>query len=126
MEKDLKDGMENPVGDEQTAQKETRREFFSGLGKWSKIVIGAALLGELALSKDSEAKWGNHGGGGGGHKGGWHNGGWHNGGWHNGGWHNGGWHNGGWRNKWRNGGWWNGGWYNGGWYNYYGGSGSVE
>jgi hypothetical protein len=109
MDKDLKDKIESPADDERSAENESRREFFSGLGKWSKVVIGTALLGGLAVSGDADAMWRNH----------WGNGGWHNGGWRNK-WHNGGWWNGGWRNKWHNGGWWNGGWYNGGgWYNYY-------
>ncbi len=84
---------------------ESRREFFSSLGKWSKVVIAAVVLGEAVGAPEASSYWSN---------GGWHNGGWHNGGWHNGGWHNGGWWNGGWKNKWNN-----GGWYNGGWSNYY-------
>jgi hypothetical protein len=134
MHHDVKDDIEYPLDAHEMEKAETRREFFTGLGKWSKIVIGAALLGGMALPEDAPAKWSNSGGGkkhggwhnggwhnGGWHNGGWHNGGWHNGGWHNGGWHNGGWHNGGWKNKWHNGGWWNGGWknkwHNGGWHN---------
>jgi hypothetical protein len=117
MDKEMKDRLENTIDEEQVEQQETRREFFSGLGKWSKIIIGAALIGGLTLPKDSDARWGNHGGGGG-----WRNGGWRNGGWHNGGWRNGGWRNGGWYN----GGWWNGGWWNGGWSNFYGASRRVR
>jgi len=48
-----------------------RRAFLLGLKKWSKIVIGGALLGSALLNsgaeKDAEAGvWANRGGGGGG------------------------------------------------------------
>ncbi len=48
----------------------SRREFFAGLGKWSLVVIGAALGGSalLASERDAEAyggAWANRGGGGG-------------------------------------------------------------
>lgn len=86
-----------------------RRDFLVGLKKWSKIVIGGALLsGALADPKASAGAWINRRGGGGG----WGNGGliWGNGGivWGNGGliWGNGG------------GGWGNGG---GSWANRHGG-----
>ena len=86
-----------------------RRDFLIGLGRWSKAVIGAALLGGLALpGAEAEAGWANRRGGGG-----WANrrggGGWANGRYGQGGtWanRNGGWVNGGggtWAN--RNGGW---------------------
>lgn len=44
-----------------------RRDFLDGLGKWSKVVIGAAIFGSALLSADHEAKaaWANRGGGGG-------------------------------------------------------------
>ena len=69
----------------------SRRDFLVGLGKWSKIVIGLALLGgTLALPDDAAAaafSWNNGGTGVG-----WANGG--GGGWANrrggGGWANGG------------------------------------
>ena len=71
-----------------------RRDFLDGLGKWSKIVIGATVFGGALLSADHEAEaWVNRGGGGGwvnrGGGGGWVNrggGGWLNrggGGWAN-------------------------------------------
>jgi len=107
----------------------SRRDFLVGLGKWSKIVIGLALLGgTLAMPKNdvaAQTTWANRIGGGG-----WANryggGGWLNsggGGWLNGGgWINGG---GGWANRVGGGGWANrvggGGWANrrggGGWLN---------
>lgn len=95
-----------------------RRDFLDGLGKWSKIVIGAAVFGGALLSADEEADargaWVNRGGGGGG---GWVNRGGGGGGWVNragggGAWVNGG--GGGWIN--RGGGWINGG---GSWINRY-------
>jgi hypothetical protein len=49
-----------------------RREFFAGLGKWSLVVIGAALGGVSLLAAEQEAEaygraaWANRGGGGGG------------------------------------------------------------
>ncbi len=85
---------------ESDQKQESRREFFHSLGKWSKVVIAAVVLGETAGAAEAKPVW-------------------VNGGWHNGGWHNGGWHNGGWRNRWRNGGWYNTGWYDGGWTNRY-------
>ena len=109
----------------------SRRDFLVGLGKWSKIVIGLALVGgTLAMPENDAAAqttWANRIGGGG-----WANraggGGWANrrgaGGWLNGG--GGGWNNyggGGWANR---GG---GGWHNkggGGWANRRGGGGWVN
>jgi hypothetical protein len=49
----------------------SRREFFAGLGKWSLVVIGAALGGSALLVSEQEAEayggaWANRGGGGGG------------------------------------------------------------
>jgi hypothetical protein len=112
----------------------SRRDFLVGLGKWSKIVIGLALLGgTLALPENEAAaaafSWNNGGTGVG-----WANrrgGGWSNryggGGWANGG-YNPGWNNkggGGWNNRGGGGTWGNrvggGGWANrrggGGWLN---------
>ena len=102
----------------------SRRDFLVGLGKWSKIVIGLALLGgTLAMPENDAAArttWANGG------RGGWANrvggGGWANryggGGWANrggGGWNNRGgggtWGNrvggGGWANRRGGGGWGN-------------------
>ena len=107
----------------------SRRDFLVGLGKWSKIVIGLALLGGTLTMPENDAAarttWANGG------RGGWANrvggGGWANryggGGWANRG--GGGWANGGFNPGWNNvggGGWHNhggGGWANrrGGWYN---------
>jgi hypothetical protein len=106
----------------------SRRDFLVGLGKWSKIVIGLALLGgTLAIPENDAAaaafSWNNGGTGVGwaNHGGGWANryggGGWGNiggGGWGNrggGGWGNrggGGWGNrggGSWANRRGGGGW---------------------
>jgi hypothetical protein len=116
----------------------SRRDFLVGLGKWSKIVIGLALLGGTLAMPENDATaqttWANGGRGGWANRyggGGWANrggGGWANGGF-NPGWNNvggGGWHNhggGGWHNKGGGGAWANraggGGWANrrGGWYN---------
>ncbi len=57
------------------------REFFAGLGKWSLVVIGAALGGSALLTPERDANgaaWANRGGGGawanrGGGGGGWAN-----------------------------------------------------
>jgi len=47
----------------------SRRNFLDGLGKWSKIVIGAAVLGSTVVTADRQANagagWVNRGGGGG-------------------------------------------------------------
>lgn len=95
-----------------------RRDFLIGLKKWSKIVVGGALLsGALTGPEESAGAWVNRWGGGGS----WGNGGsnWGNGGggWGNrgGSWGNsGGWNNGGgWSN--RGGNWGNRG--GGGWVN---------
>lgn len=117
------------------AEQRGRRDFLVSLGRWSKVVIGGALLGgALAPERDAGAVgWGNRGGG---HGGSWVNlggGGWGgswgwgggSGGWYNGGrgsWYNGGgWYDRPWYNRpWYNRPWYNGGWYNGGggsWYN---------
>jgi len=52
-------------------QRLSRREFFAGLGKWSLVVIGAALGAGSLLVSEQEAEayggaWANRGGGGGG------------------------------------------------------------
>jgi len=63
------------------AAQQNRRDFLIGLGRWSKIVIGAAILGGLAAGQSAvqAGAWVNRRGGGGG---GWINGG--GGGWING------------------------------------------
>ncbi|HTP65384.1 MAG TPA: hypothetical protein VMJ66_08340 [Geobacteraceae bacterium] len=48
----------------------SRRDFLTGLGKWSKVVIGAALFGGSLLASRNDADaygaaWANRGGGGG-------------------------------------------------------------
>ena len=47
----------------------SRRDFLDGMGKWSKIVIGATLFGGAVLSAernaDASGAWANRGGGGG-------------------------------------------------------------
>lgn len=82
-------------------ERQNRRDFLIGLGRWSKVVIGTAIFGGLAsTSAEAEAGWINR-------RGGWINGrGRPGGGWINGG---------------RGGGWINGG---GGWVNGRGGRGS--
>jgi len=69
-------GVIPPTGD---AELQKRRDFLIGLGRWSKIVIGAAIVGGLGASQpDVQAGvWVNNRGGGGG----WVNGG--GGGWIN-------------------------------------------
>jgi hypothetical protein len=103
----------------------SRREFLAGLGKWSKIVLGAALAGGALLAAEQEAQaygsaWANRGGGGGG---GWANrGGGGGGAWANRGGGGGAWGNhgggGGWVNRYGGGGAWvnhgGGAWANGG------------
>ena len=42
---DIDSGPEFPADD---AQRQSRRDFLIGLGRWSKIVIGAAVFGSLA------------------------------------------------------------------------------
>ena len=63
----------------------SRRGFFDSLGKWSKIVIGATVLGGSLFHANDEAHargaWANRGGGGGG--GAWANRGGGGGGWAN-------------------------------------------
>jgi hypothetical protein len=68
MEKDLETN-ENGEIIAVEEQRLSRREFFAGLGKWSLVVIGAALgAGELLVSEqEAEAyggAWANRGGGG--------------------------------------------------------------
>jgi hypothetical protein len=54
----------NVEGDEPNeSELKTRREFLSGLGRWSAIIIGGAALGSV-MPTDSAA-WINGGGGGG-------------------------------------------------------------
>ena len=84
----------------------SRREFLSGLKKWSKVVIASAI-GITIASKADAGAWVNRYGGGGG----WINRG---GSWLNGG---GGWYN-------RGGSWLNGP--GGGWINRYGGGGWIN
>jgi hypothetical protein len=68
MEKDLETNVngENISGQEERL---SRRQFFAGLGKWSLVVIGAALGGTALLASEREAEaygaWANRGGGGG-------------------------------------------------------------
>ena len=72
--------------------KMSRRDFLSGMKKWSKVVIATAVVGSAA-SKALAASWANRGGGGWANRGGsWANrGGGRGGGWANssrGGWAN--------------------------------------
>jgi len=97
----------------------SRRDFLLGLKKWSKVVIGGALLGGLVLHPEKQAEAGV----------GWVN---RRGGWGGSRWINGG-GGGGWYNRHGGGGWYNrhgggGGWYNrsGGWANRRGGGGWVN
>ena len=86
-----------PASDAVEEELNSRRSFLIGMGRWSKIVIGAAVFGGLALPEsDAEAGWINRRGGGGG---GWVNR--HGGG--GGGWVNR--HGGGWVNRHGGGGW---------------------
>jgi len=41
---------------EGSGQIRSRRDFFTGLGKWSKIVIGAVLLGTAALPGEGQSQ----------------------------------------------------------------------
>lgn len=123
MEKE--DRMNCPGGDAEEEKVLSRRDFLHGLNKWSKAVIGGAVLGALLPAREAQAAWINN-------RGSWVNGpgvgGWANRGasWVNGG---GGWLNSGanWINRggtWINGG---GGWINrggGGWINGRAGGGS--
>lgn len=103
MEEDKKavDSQEVDSGEERLLD---RRDFLDGLGKWSKIVIGAAVFGGAWFGADDEAEarsaWGNQGGGGGG----WANRGGGGSGWANGsggsaGWANRGGGSAGWVNR---------------------------
>jgi len=76
-----------PASEPVDEERNGRRGFLIGLGRWSKIVIGAAVFGGLALPQaDAEAGWFNRRGGWinrrGGRGGGWINrnggGGWAN------------------------------------------------
>ena len=98
---------------------ERRRTFLRGLGKWSQVVIGGALLGRALTESTPAHAWAAARGYGGsaavGARGGWVNryggGGWANRAGGGGAWVNGG-----------GGGWINGG---GGWINRYGGGGAA-
>lgn len=76
-------------------ERQNRRDFLIGLGRWSRVVIGAAVFGGLASGGTAaEAAWLNR-------RGGWINGrGGRGGGWINGG------GGGGWVNRNRGGGSW--------------------
>jgi len=59
------------------SQQKNRRDFLKSLGKWSTIIIGGVVLGDMMASRDT-AGWLNGGGGGwvnarGGGGGGWVN-----------------------------------------------------
>ena len=67
MEKDSKANKNGEIisGEERQL---SRRDFLAGLGKWSKIVIGAALVGDALMLCEWEpeaygAAWANRGGG---------------------------------------------------------------
>ena len=77
------------MGEEKKEKMLTRRDFLSGLKKWSKVVLAGAAFSAGIGSKASEAGWINR-------RGGWGNGG---GSWIN---RHGG---GGWINRHRGGGW---------------------
>ena len=69
-----------PDGTTTDEERQNRRDFLIGLGRWSKVVIGAAIFGGLAGGgSEAEAAWINR-------RGGWINGrarpggGWINGG----------------------------------------------
>jgi hypothetical protein len=81
----IETGLDSTTTDE---ERQNRRDFLIGLGRWSKVVIGAAVFGGLASGgTDAEAAWVNR-------RGGWINGrGGRGGGWINGG-GGGGWVNG--------------------------------
>jgi rSAM-associated Gly-rich repeat protein len=69
MEKDTREQAGEVIGSNEEALMD-RRGFLLGLKKWSKIVIGGALLGSALLNagaeRDAEAAgWANRGGGGG-------------------------------------------------------------
>lgn len=89
----------------------SRRDFLTSLGKWSKIVIGAAIGAGALLAAESSAEargaWANRGGGGGT------------------GWANRGGGGGGWANRAGGGGAWANGGGGGGWVNRYGGGGGA-
>lgn len=65
-ERESENSEEIITGEEQLL---SRRNFLDGLGKWSKVVIGAAVLGGVVLNADQEAHagagWANRSGGGG-------------------------------------------------------------
>lgn len=82
----LHDEQQHDIAEEAVMQE--RRDFLRGLGKWSQVVIGGALLGgAVALPSQVQAgAWINRRGGWDGGGGGWYNrGGGGGGGWINGG-----------------------------------------
>ena len=108
---------------------ERRRTFLRGLGKWSQVVIGGALLGGALAESTPAHAWAAARGYGGsaavGARGGWVNrygGG--GGGWANRAGGGGAWVNGGGGYRYGGGGWINGGGGGAGWINRYGGGGS--
>ncbi|MDS4041111.1 MAG: hypothetical protein RKP20_08055 [Candidatus Competibacter sp.] len=113
---------EEPVADER------RRTFLRGLGKWSQVVIGSALLGGALTESTPAHAWAAARGYGGsaavGARGGWVNryGG---GGWANRAGGGGAWVNGGGGYRYGGGGWINGGGGGAGWINRYGGGGAA-
>ena len=67
MDSDPKE-LQNEEVSENEEELTDRRGFLMSLGKWSKIVIGGALLGSALLNSPEEARaagWANRGGGGG-------------------------------------------------------------
>ena len=66
MDKDIKEQQDEAISDNEQALLD-RRGFLLGLKKWSKIVIGGALVGGALLDPGREreaAAWVNRGGGG--------------------------------------------------------------
>ncbi len=65
-EREAQDSEEISTGEEKLL---SRRNFLDGLGRWSKVVIGATVLGGSLITADHEANagagWANRGGGGG-------------------------------------------------------------
>lgn len=103
---------------------ERRRTFLRGLGKWSQVVIGGALLGgALAESTPAHAWYAARGYGGGGSWVNRYGGG--GGGWANRAGGGGAWVNGGGGYRYGGGGWINGGGGGAGWINRYGGGGAA-
>ncbi len=68
MDKDPKERQDEDISSTEQALMD-RRGFLHSLQKWSKIVIGGALVGSALLNSGTEAEaagWANRGGGGGG------------------------------------------------------------